>query len=424
MINEEFLSYVWRFRLCGSILKTTDGEEVEVLHPGHLNTDSGPDFTNARVRIADTLWAGNIEIHVNASDWKKHGHQDDDAYNTVILHVVYNADATSADIGCAFFPTIELAGTFDYQLLQRYEGMQSGRSWIPCAAGLNSVEPFIIQSWLNNLVFERFAMKTDAVINELNSRQGDWEQCFYIYNARAFGFGLNAQPFELLARSLPLQILARHKDDIFQLEALLFGQAGLLHQEFTDDYPVLLQKEYFFLRNKWQLQPLPGHTWKFHRLRPAGFPTLRLAQFASLIYKSSSMLSEVLECTDITQLTALFDTGVSDYWLTHYNFDAPTSRGSRKMSRAFTDIVILNAVVPFLFALGRIKDDIRFTDRALSLLDELPVEKNNITQKFDDCGIKSGSALQSQALLQLKNAYCNNKRCLDCRIGHTLLNTR
>lgn len=421
MVNEEFLSYVWRFRLCGSTFKTIDGEDVEVIYPGFLNTNSGPDFTNARIRIGETLWAGNVEIHVNASDWHNHKHQHDAAYDTVILHVVYNSDIQINASGNVVFPTIELAGTFDLQLLNKYEGFQSSRSWIPCAGSLRNIDPFVIDAWLNSLVFERYAGKTDMVLQELEARKGDWEVCCYIFTARAFGSGLNALPFEQLARSLPLHVLARHKNDLFQIESLLFGQAGLLHEEFADDYPVLLQKEYFYLRKKWQLEPIPGHLWKFHRLRPAGFPTLRIAQFASLIVTTSSLLASILDCQNNHQLERLFDTGISDYWKTHYNFDLGTSRGSRKMSRAFTDIIILNAVVPFLFAYGRVKDDVRFTDRALSLLDELPAEKNSVIAKYAESGINVGSALQSQALLQLRSAYCQNKRCLDCRIGHAIL---
>jgi len=420
-MDEKFLHYLWKYRLFIRQLQTTDGDLTEINNPGEHNTDAGPDFFNARIKIGDTLWAGNVEIHVNASDWIKHGHQQDKAYNNIILHVVLNADETICRENGETIPTISLEGKFDYSLYERYLDFMNSRNWIPCEHSIAIAERFTVDAWLERLLVERLETKTQSIDAMLRQNRNNWEETFYQAFARNFGFRLNSLPFELLAKSLPLKYLGRHKNSLLQVEAMLFGQAGMLGVNFIDEYPQSLQKEYYFLQSKYSLKPIDGHLWRFLRLRPSNFPTIRLAQFAQLIVKSSALFSKIIESHTLNPIVSLLEVECEDYWQQHYVFDKPSVGRLKKLGADAIDLLLINTVASFLFLYGKQMDNPELRDKALEYLYEIAPERNSVIQHFAGAGLKAGNALQTQGLLQLKAEYCDKKRCLDCAIGHALL---
>lgn len=422
-MKEEFLHYLWRLRRFDlSHLQTTEGDIVEIHQVGVHNTHAGPDFTNARVRIGDTLWAGNVEMHLQASEWVKHQHQEDKAYDNVILHVVMEEDEIICRNNGERIPCLELKKHIAPKIETIYEKLVFNEHWIPCQHHFTSVSEFTRNLWLDRLLVERLEQKTKAIEQRLEQSKNDWEQTFYEFLARNFGVKVNAIPFELVAKSTPVRtVIGKHKNNLPQIEALLFGQAGLLAAEFEDSYPLALQKEYRFLQKKYQLQAIRPELWKFMRMRPANFPTIRIAQFATLIYQSSAMFSKLLEVENIGQIEALFQVKLSDYWLTHYVFDKESKQRNKTLGKSTIHLFIINTIVPFLFLYGKRNAKTEMQDKALRLLEELSPEKNSIISQWKDLGVKPDSAYQTQALLQLKNEYCNKKRCLECSIGNAIL---
>ncbi|HEK18993.1 MULTISPECIES: DUF2851 family protein [unclassified Mucilaginibacter] len=424
LFTEDFLHYVWQFRLFNRInLRTTEGEELEILSVGLHNTHAGPDFQNARVRVGDTVWAGNAELHISSSEWEKHGHSADGAYDNVILHVVYNDDMPLLRADGKRVPTLELKDRISAELYNRYHGLVFGnQSIIPCEGSIKHVDGLTMQNWLTRILVERLEKRSQAVIAALQHNRGDWEETFYQYLAANFGFKVNALPFELLAKSLPQQLLAKHKNSPLQIEALIFGQAGFLEMEQEDDYPRSLQAEYQFLRKKYQLTPVDNHLWKFLRMRPQNFPTIRLAQFAALVAKSNHLFSGILEAKEISELRGLFaNIPVNPYWETHYRFNKESKPSAKTLGASSIDTLLLNTVALFLFCYGKHLSLQHYVSRALKLLESLPAEQNNITDDFVNLGLKIGSAFESQALLELKNNYCNHKKCLQCGVGIKIL---
>jgi hypothetical protein len=420
-MTEEFLQYLWKFRLYKPNLTLVTGEPLEIIHPGEQNSDAGPDFFNTRIRIGDTIWAGNAEVHIRASDWQRHNHQLDKSYNNIILHIVYENDLPVLRKDGQPIPTIEVIGQYDTRMFERYRSFMQNRQWIPCARLIAEVSDFEKDAWLESVLVGRLARKEKLIADILKQNQNDWHETFYRSLARAFGFKLNADAFEAMAKSLPQQYLGKHKDNLLQLEALLFGQAGLLSEEFTDQYAQTLWYEYTFLRKKFSLEPINGHLWRFMRLRPSNFPTIRIAQFAMLIHQSAGLLSKLLEAGSKMQLFQLLDAGCSEYWQTHYTFNKPSPTKEKKLGQNSAVLLIINTLVPFMFALGRLKDDQSLKDRALQLLQDLPGEVNSITKKWVTLGVDAKTAAQSQALIELKNNYCDLKKCLNCRIGNALI---
>jgi hypothetical protein len=422
--TEDFIHYIWKFRLFGrDNLQTTTGESLEVFSAGLPNSDSGPDFHNARIRIGDTTWAGNVEIHINSSDWHKHNHTHDGAYKNVILHVVYRDDEPIILPDGRALPALELKERIPPDLYQRYHSLIYGsQQFIPCEASLRSVDDMTLRNWLTRVLVERLEKRSKAVTAALEKNKGDWEETFYQFLAAQFGFKTNALPFELLAKSLPQLTLAKHKNNPLQIEALVFGQAGFLEDEFRDAYPNKLKEEYNFLRKKYNLTPIEKHLWKFMRMRPQNFPTIRLAQFAALIVRSNHLFSKVLDIKDVTQLKELFTRlEVNPYWDTHYRFDAESKASSKVLGQSSVDILLLNTFVLFLFSYGKHNQQEYFINRSLKLLEKLPAEQNNIVTNFDSVGIKVNTAFDSQALLELKNSYCSYKKCLQCGVGNKIL---
>ncbi len=419
-MTEEFLTYIWKYGLFDrkSLISDT-GEEIEVIALGEHNAHAGPDFVNAKIRIGDTLWAGNVELHLNASDWKKHRHQHDRAYDNVILHVVLKADQHTERTNATTIPTVELK--FDERLYANYAWLIGNKAWILCQNYIARIDTLLLQSWLSSVMVERLESKTNIIDSWLEKLQNNWEEVFYVQLARSFGFHLNAEPFERVARSLPLNILGWHKNNLFQLEALLFGQAGLLNNESKDAYESQLKAEYQHLRNKYNLKPVDSHLWKFMRLRPVNFPTVRLAQFAALIRHSTDLFRKITETEDLSSLVKLFSVTPSTYWDSHYKFGSVTSSRKKTLGAEASATLLINTVIPLVFLYGHKRGDEKMKVRAIELLSQLPAEKNAVITRWEKAGLKAESALDSQALLQLRSNYCQKKQCLRCMVGSRII---
>lgn len=420
-MNEAFLSYLWLFQLIDKQLYSTEGEEIVIKKQGLKNEDAGPDFSNALIKIGNSLWAGNIEIHVKTSDWFKHKHQYDEKYQSVILHIVYEDDLQKKDQEKLNIPCLELKGTFDSSLFLKYESFMNNMNWIPCENQIKNINRFRFYYFISRMAVERLESKAENIQTQLQENKNNLEQTFYEQLARNFGFKTNADAFEMLAKSLPINYLAKQKSNLLQIEALLFGQAGMLKKSFKTSYPNLLKNEYEFLQSKYNLKPIPKQVWKFLRLRPSNFPTIRISQFANLIYLSSALLSQIIEAENLDQLRNYFDVSANEYWETHFNFDKESNRTKKHLGTQSTNLIIINTIIPFLFVYGKLMGDDQHCQKALKYLETSNGEQNNIIRQWKKLGINTKSAFFTQALLHLKNEYCDKKRCLDCQIGHELL---
>lgn len=423
VIHEDLLHYAWRHRRFDAInLETTQHQPIEIRTIGTHNPYNGPDFFNARLCIGDTVWAGNVEMHVLASDWNAHKHSDNEAYNNVILHVVWEEDAVIIGKNGQPIPCVELRNRIDSQLITIYKKLIFNELRIPCFHHFAEVSDITKKMWLERLLIERIEQKTEKILPSLTSSHDNWEETFYRALAANFGTKPNQVPFEAVANALPLQILAKHKHNFFQIEALFFGQAGFLEEDFTEEYPKKLQAEYRYLRAKWQLAPaLTKAQWHFRSLRPANFPTIRLAQFAVLVDKSIHLFSKILEAETVQTLQTLLKVELNDFWLTHYTFEK-TSKSIRKtLGKDTIELLIINTIVPFLFLYGKKRGNDALKERAIAFLEATSPEKNSIIETWEALAVQPKSAADTQALLQLKNNYCDKKRCLECAIGHSIL---
>jgi hypothetical protein len=424
-MKEEFLHYLWKYRLYNpDILFDTDGNKISVIHPGEYNRDSGPDFFNSRISIAGTLWAGNVEIHTLSSHFDQHGHQNDPAFNNVILHVVAENDKKVFNEKGEEVLTVRLE--FDPSLYDRYLSLINNPCIIACQEELAKIDKIIVRHWLNFLVFERFENKSELILKIYSDTGNDWEETFYRLLSRYFGFRVNTEPFEMLATALPLRIIRKHTDSRFQIEALLFGTAGMLdeglfREALSDEYYSDLLKEFKILRTKYSLQPLHGWIWKFSRLRPANFPSVRISQFAAMLSVSGGLFSKVMEASDIRHLKGLFEVSASDYWVDHFIFGKKSRKIPKHTGSQATDILLINAVIPAIFVYGRSRDRQDICEKALTFLEYTNAEENIIITEWKSAGIEADSAFYSQALIQLRNEYCKKRKCLDCRIGSKLI---
>lgn len=424
-MNEAFLQYVWRHKLLqGGEFTSTDGHTLRIVRQGELNNDAGPDFFNARVAIDGVEWVGNIEVHVRTSDWNAHHHSQDKAYNNVVLHVVYEHDTDILLQNGKRPVTLELKSYIDPKLIERYDSLMQADDDIPCADRLGEMPGFILDGWLDRLTAERIESKAEVVRRLLGESHGGWEQTCYWLLARYFGGRVNALAFELLAKATDQRLLARWKDDPQRLEALLMGQAGLLEGYFEDDYPRQLQADYEAIRTGAGLRPIDAYLWKFYRIRPSSFPTIRISQFANLVATSSNLFSTLLGMTDAAQIAALFNQPAAEYWCSHYRFDQPSPSHPKAVGRAQAEMLVINAWVPLLFVYGTVHGQQQYKDQAIDLLQQLKAENNNIIRRWKNVGIAADTAARSQALLQLHNSYCLNHRCLDCTIGYNLIKRR
>ncbi len=421
-MNEEFLYYIWTHRLINKDLQTATGEEVVILSPGVRNYDSGPDFFNALIEIDGTKWAGNVEMHVNASDWKKHNHHQDSSYSSIILHVVYNNDSQILRKNGEPVPALELKNTFNDELLQKYHRFLNSKNSIPCGNQLCNINKLDKLQWFDRLLVERLEKKANDINSTLLNTRNDFLQVFYQQITRSLGYTANAESMEMLASITPLKLLLKHIKNKNQIEALLFGQAGLLKNPDIDLYIDELRTEYRFLKTKYRLTGMEPGQWKFMRMRPASFPTIRISQLANIIYNSSGLLYKVLETDRLDNVVSLLSASASEYWNDHYQFGKPVPGKTKKLGKTTIDVILINAIIPFLFVYGKIKDDFNLNEKAINWISQIKSESNKITQEFSSVGIIPENAMQSQALLQLKSNYCNRKHCLRCRFGHTILN--
>lgn len=424
-MTERLLQFIWQLRYFNKNgLVTTNGETLEIIFPGNYNTNQGPDFSEARIKIGNTIWAGNVELHVKTSDWEKHRHQHDKNYNTVVLHVVWDDDTSSHQIlGSEHekpLPVLELKDRVSKLLLNRYEDLMNASTFIPCQKTAQSVPAIIWKAWKERLMAERLIRKATTIENYLRQNNFHWEETCWWLLARNFGMNVNADAFEQIARSIPMTILAKHKHQVNQLEALLFGQAGLLKEKFAEDYPQMLQKEYKFLCSKYGLTPVPGSIF-FLRMRPGNFPTIRLAQLAMLINRSAHLFSKIKEADSVNVVKQWFNITANDYWHYHYRFDEYSPFKKKSLGTSMIDNVIINTITPILFAYGHQLGEQKYKDKALNWLENIFAENNSITRGFEKLEIENKNAWDSQALIQLKNEYCDNRRCLDCFIGNAIL---
>ncbi|MBL0128189.1 MAG: DUF2851 family protein [Flavobacteriales bacterium] len=420
--GEDLLQYIWENRMFEQhALRTTDGREVEVVKPGRIQPDSGPDLVDAQVRIDGQLWAGTVEVHTRSSEWNAHGHGYDAAYENVVLHVVYEHDAEVRTMNGHVLPTVELFPRISTDSIALYLSLMRGKGFVPCASQLDRVDHARTSPWLERVLIERLERKTlevEALYRKLNS---DPSETVYHMLVRAFGLKVNAEPFSMLAHALPLRVVLKYRDDALRTEALLFGQAGLLQVDFVDECPRQLQQEHNVLAHLHGLRPAPVAAWKFARMRPVNFPTVRIAQFAQVLMRCDGDFSALIGTDNVNELLDLLDVEASAYWIDHYRFDTPSAPRSKRLGRAGAEHILINAVVPTLFALGRIQGRQEYSDRALGLMEQLPAERNTLISGWAGLGLKADTAARGQALIELKNEYCAKRRCLSCGIGNQLL---
>lgn len=420
VLTEELLQYIWQAGLFNQDkLQTITGEPVRIIKPGILNRNTGPDFSGALVRIGNIIWAGQVELHLQSSGWRKHGHHRDLQYQNVILHVVFEQDMQEADL--PNMACIELQDRIPKLLLERYHHLMRTASFVPCGNMARHVPSLVWAGWKERLLAERWERKTAIFREWLEQTHYNWEEVCYRGIAQALGMPVNATPFLQLVQQLPHQLLSRHKPNLFQLEALLFGQAGLLQAPAPDAYSQKLLQEFTHLQHKYKLRPMAPHLWKFLRMRPSSFPTLRLATLAAIIHQTSHLFSRILETEHIQELEKLFFVQPSPYWQQHYRFgksmDKPAGIGQQMVHN-----LLINTVCPLLYLYAQHNCISHLHEKALRFIEALPAENNSTTRHWDNLHIGGPSALDSQALLQLKQHYCDHKRCLDCAVGVKLLN--
>jgi Protein of unknown function (DUF2851) len=420
-MREDFLYYVWKLQYFDKkTLTTCQGESLSISCPGTRNDHAGPDFLNGSIIINDVTWHGHVEIHINASDWHAHQHQTDKAYDNVILHVVWNHDKDIQQQDGTLIPTLVLKGRVAPQLHQQYYKLVHNQAAIPCAKQLPRVADLTKTAMLDKALFQRLTHKNNLVYRLLEDNKGDWEATAYQLLAYNFGFKVNSSTFLDLSLSLPLKILTKHTDNLLQLEALLLGQAGLLlnNNQAQDAYLAALQKEYNYLMHKYLLKggKVQACQWKFFRLRPANFPTIRIAQFAQLLHQHPSIF-DLMVNTETTVLYKALVIVQSSYWQNHYQFSKRSKKKISGLGRTSIEHILINTTVSLLVAYGKAKDEPSYVDKAIAVLQQLPAEHNAITRRWNDMGIQAKNSFDSQALIELFNNFCTQKQCLSCHIG-------
>jgi len=428
---EKLLHYVWKHKIWPlSELLTTDGRNIEIVDPGLYNRrNAGPDFFNAKVKIGSTLWVGNVEIHDRASDWYQHGHDHDTAYDNVVLHVVGIADTDVMNSRHEYLPQMVLE--VPTAVKENYEELLRTDYYPPCYKIIPDLTPLTVHAWMAALQTERLEQKTEAIKQRAEQADGSWEDAYFMTLARNYGFGINGDAFEQWARHISLSAVGKHRDDLFQVEAIFMGQAGLLDLQaiperyqttaLNEEYFTRLRNEYQFLAHKFSMKPMDFVAWRFLRLRPQNFPHIRISQLANLYYERKAGLSQLLECESVEAIQQLLSTHVTPYWETHYVFGSESTRSTKQLSSASLNLLTINTAIPMLFAVGRHRRKEEYCDRAFDLLEQLKAESNHIVKMWKECGLEARSAGDSQALIQLKREYCDKRDCLRCRIGYEYL---
>ncbi len=423
-MTESFIHYVWQLQYFRKDdLKTSSGEIVRVFHPGSRNSDAGPDFSNARVKIGELEWRGSVEIHIKASGWNDHKHSTDEAYEKVILHVVWENDKAINRTDGSIMPTIELKNLVDQSLWERFKNLYTSADIVPCASHWQSVPDITKLSTLDNALMLRLQSKAITVQELFTRNNNDWEQTCYQLLCKNFGFKVNSEPMLRLAQIIPYTILLKHFDKLIQVEALLFGAGGFLEEGIEDEYTMLLKREYDVLRKKYSLDSRQMNLaqWKFLRLRPANFPTIRIAQLTALLTSQKNLFSKIIEVTSYKQVRELLDVDQSNYWLSHYQFGKPSKSNVLSLGEASIQNIIINTIVPLLVAYGQLHDEQSYTDLATDLLQHIPAEDNKITRQWLPLNYKAKSAFDSQALIELYTNFCMKRRCLECGVGSWLI---
>lgn len=422
-MEEQLLQFIWHRRLYPSgSLQTTEGEPLVVIDPGTPNTDQGPDFLFARLRIGDRTWFGHVEVHVQSSAWFQHRHEKDPGYNNVILHVVWQEDRPAVTEGGVRPPCLALAGRVDPELLDRYRVLLESESRVPCARELARVPEVVRTTWLARIMSERLEARTLAIGRLLERTRGDWEQVFFAWLARYLGAPTNADPMEALALRLPLKTLRKHGNRPGQVEALLFGTAGMLSADWKDAYPRSLALEFRLLRRMYGIKPMAGSQWRFHRMRPAHFPTIRIAQLGALVLGETGFLSRLESMPSARAWIRYFRTPPDNpYWLQHYHFSKLAPSSSKVIGRTVAIGLVVNVVVPMAFVYSRHQGNRALRDYAIGLWQSLPPESNHVLARWSAIGWPARDAAESQAQLHLFRSYCTPRHCLRCAIGLALL---
>ncbi len=423
-MTEYILQFLWQYKILDqqTTLPST-GEKVEIISPGLKNNDAGPDFFNAKIKIGQTLWAGNVEIHLKSSLWYQHKHHLDPAYDNVILHVVLEDDQITKNTKEQAVPTLSVS--IPEHIKENYSLLQNEKRWLKCGYAIHKLDSFLIAQYLDTLSIERLEYKTNTIIALLYSNQNNWEQTCYTLLARNFGFHINAEPFQILAQRIPLFILLHYINNIKDVEALLFGTAGFLDELLNeDDYYQSLNFQYRHLQHKHNLKPLDKHLWKFAKTRPTNFPTVRIAQFAGLYFQHQQLFSKIIEAIELPDLQQLFITEISVYWKKHYRFNTPAKARNKHIGAEAINGILINSVIPLLFTYGKLKGNSGFCERALLFLDEIKAEHNSKITQWEMFGISAGNARETQALIHLRNHYCDMNKCLQCKIGHKVLTSK
>jgi len=419
--REDIIQFAWKFRrFQKSPLRLVNGDTLIIHSTGIHNRDSGPDFLNARLQIGETMWAGNVEVHLKSSDWYRHHHEVDEHYNSVILHVVFIHDSDVSNTLGNIIPVLELKDCIDIELLRKWEQLEKSQHKIPCAS-MKISENHELNLWKESLRIERLEYKSNAIREMFMKTTHDWDETLYMLIARNMGFTVNSLPFELLAMSLPLKILRKHLHSGHQLEALFYGQSGLIHGEMNDSYPQNLYEEYSYLSKKYGLKPLESSMWKFMRMRPVNFPTIRIAQFIEIVKQFDKLRILLKERPLIKELIKIFNVKTNLYWDTHYVFEKASGNKRKKLGEDAITGIIINTITPYLYYKSVYEGNDKLAEFTLDLLLSCPGENNRIIRDWCDMGLRVENAADSQALLHLRTQYCDHLRCMDCAIGYRLL---
>ncbi len=423
-MKEDFLHYIWRFKKFNILdLKTQQGESLTIIHVGQYLELSGPDFFNAQIMIENQKWAGNVEIHIKSSDWYAHNHEKDDAYDTVILHVVWEHDTEIFRKNNTEIPVLELKNVVDSSILNKYQSLVAPKSWIFCEKQISQVDDFVLKNWQERLFFERLERKSKTIFNMLTQTNQDWEAVLFCLLAKNFGLNTNGEIFFKIAQSIPFSTVRKESFEVENLEALLFGIAGLLDSEKEDNYFKDLKFRYFYLVHKYQLEKSVIEPVQFFKHRPDNFPTIRLSQLSNLYHLYHNLFSKISTLKSLQNCYDLFQISSSMYWNSHYQFDKVSPKKKKALSKSFIDLIVINTIIPIQFtyfkSLGK-----EVSEDFINLLKEITAEKNSIIDKFNSFGIVSKNAFDTQTLLQLKNEYCNQSKCLQCSIGTYLLKNK
>lgn len=422
-MNESFLHYLWQFQYFDKDqLCSEEGEPISVLKVGFLNSNAGPDFTDSKIRMNGIEWAGTTEIHVKSSDWYLHHHEVDEAYENVVLHVVWENDKPVFRNDKSPIPTLVLKHRVEESIFKEYRKLINSHSAIACEKSFSAVDDLTKLSMLDRTLMGRLERKADSVREVLKSNHGDWEETGYQLLAKNFGFKVNEEPFSQLARALPYKIVLK-QSSLLQAEALLFGQAGMLETKTRDEYITGLYVEYHALAQKYALKEsrLSHSQWRFLRLRPANFPTLRIAQFASMLYSSKNIFSQLVSANSYRAVRDLIVAGQSVYWNTHYSFGKKARGIVADLGELSVQNIMINTVVPLLVAYGKSKDEQQFVDKGIEMLLQLPGEQNKITRLWSALGLHVKTAFDSQSMIELYNGFCQRRQCLNCLVGSTIL---